>query len=256
MLVVRYAVELFAGSGRFARSWRAHSQWPIIEMDSKWGDRYDLTRPKLQKLVRGWIMSSRVVAVWMGTPCSSFSRAREQPGGPPALRGPRHPLGLPNLVPHDAEKVRIGNCLMRFTASVLALCARNVIPCAAENPHSSRLWEAPAMLALARLPSYRTIHTDFCMFGQPWRKRTRVVSTWVDLSLASRCCSGTTVCDRTGRPHVPLRGTRDGVFLTRLAEPYPRHLCDLLAQGFQDALASLEIHGYTGARSPPIIHSG
>lgn len=47
MLVVRYALKLFSGTGRLSQSWRAHSQRPIIEIDLKWGDTHDLMQPCL-----------------------------------------------------------------------------------------------------------------------------------------------------------------------------------------------------------------
>jgi hypothetical protein len=87
---------------------------PIIEIDIRWNDELDLTRRHFQQIVRGWLLAGQVTAVWLGTPCSSFSRARDRPGGPPPLRSNAFVLGLPSLSEKDAQKVQLGNKLMRF----------------------------------------------------------------------------------------------------------------------------------------------
>ncbi|CAK0814984.1 unnamed protein product, partial [Prorocentrum cordatum] len=45
----------------------------------------------------------------------------EGPPGPPPLRSDLHVMGLPDLAPRDAEKVRVGNALMKFSASLFML---------------------------------------------------------------------------------------------------------------------------------------
>ena len=80
-LPVRVGLELFSGSGNFSKAWRDKLGLPIMECVFLHNDMHDLTKVKLQKLVRGWILSGIVVGVWLGTPCGSFSRARERPGG-------------------------------------------------------------------------------------------------------------------------------------------------------------------------------
>ncbi|CAK0855346.1 unnamed protein product [Prorocentrum cordatum] len=108
------------GSGNFSRAWRRRQRAlgdAIFEWDIRWGDEYDLTRQRAQRLVRGWVNNGLIAAVWLGTPCHSWSRARDIRPGPPPLRSDLHVMGLPDLAPRDAEKVRIGNALMKFSAS-------------------------------------------------------------------------------------------------------------------------------------------
>eukprot|EP00972_Heterocapsa_arctica_P068715 10153544-Heterocapsa_arctica.AAC.1 len=69
------------------------------------------------------------------------------------------------------------------------LCVSLDIPVAVENAHSSRLWHAPPMEHLRFQIVIREFVTDFCQWGQPWRKRTRFISYGVDLSRAARVCS-------------------------------------------------------------------
>ena len=212
---------------------------PILEMDTRWGDAYDLTVKANQQWVRGLLAGGTVVAVWMGTPCSSWSRARERGGkGPPPLRSNAHWMGLPELGPKDAEKVRIGNALMVFSASIFRLCSRLGIPCTIENPATSRIWGAPAMTQLQRLKSAVWLRTDFCQWGEEWRKRTGFLSCHVDLCSACRLCKSCGgKCSRTHRPHRVLEGTNpQGVFWTHIAEPYPARLCNALVRAHADAI--------------------
>lgn len=64
---------------------------------------------------------------------------------------------------------------------------------------------------------------DFCTFGARWRKRTRF-RTNTHLQGQTRFC----VC---AKPHIVLRGRckEKGVNYTKLAEPYPRGVSDMLA---------------------------
>ena len=76
---------------------------------------------------------------------------------------------------------------------------------------------------LLSLPEVRRGRVCFCRFGTPWRKRTDVVSTGClgDLHLPCMCTE----------PHFLLRGrTSAGVAWTKVAEPYPPGVADVLAQ--------------------------
>lgn len=172
----------------------------------------------------------------MGTPCSSFSRARDRPGGPPALRSDVQPMGKDHLRPVDAAKVRVGNILLFFTTRVLRLCIQLQLPCTLENPQRSRLWITPTILRLMRKPccTYKDVH--FCMFGTPWKKPTRVFSCHLNLdSLEQYQCHSSRrgLCARTGCTHVPLVGQdASGRWLTKIAEPYPWKFAKALAKAF------------------------
>ena len=74
-LAVRFAAEIFSGSGNFSATWRWQVGLPIIEFDIRHGDEHDLTLPQVQKMVRGRALAPFVITIWMGTPCSSFSRS-------------------------------------------------------------------------------------------------------------------------------------------------------------------------------------
>lgn len=112
-------LEIFSGSGRLGQSVFQSHHWPVLLWDIDFGENYDLTRLQNQRIILEWMRCGYIRSGHLGTPCNSFSRARDQPGGPPLLRSDEKPLGLANLKVHDAHKVKVGNQLMRFTARVL-----------------------------------------------------------------------------------------------------------------------------------------
>eukprot|EP00959_Pyramimonas_sp_CCMP1952_P250696 5240178-Pyramimonas_sp.AAC.1 len=86
---------------------------------------FDLDRPCVQKVARGWITGVFVASLWIGTACCSWSQARH---GPPNSswcrpRSPSHIWGCPILSPEPASRVRRGilNSSFVFLSSVRAV---------------------------------------------------------------------------------------------------------------------------------------
>ena len=213
-----------------------------FEWDWKHNQDLDLTRRANQQLIRGWLSSKLLDAVWLGVPCNTFSRARERGGGPPPLRSDEFPWGLPKLSVLDQRKVDTGNALARFASSVFQACLRQGIPCIIENPHTSRIWKLPCYKTLLDHPGARFVYTDFCAEGKPWRKRTGLLSCHVSLNEAIAHCKSRGNCDYSGQPHVVLEGKVDGVFRTSRAEPYPRSLCRRLARRLRDSMVASRVN--------------
>ena len=70
------ALEIFSGSGHFAAEFRkqsAHIGFGIFEWDIRWGPRYDLVQPAVQKRFRGWVRAGWIKLLWLDTPCTTFS---------------------------------------------------------------------------------------------------------------------------------------------------------------------------------------
>jgi hypothetical protein len=204
----------------------------------KWGADLDLTRKRAQRMVRGWIRSGKLIAVWMGTPCSTWSRARDRPGGPPPLRSKDEVLGLTELNEADRVRVTIGNVLMKFSASILHLCNRHKVPCVMENPSSSRIWLAEPIAKLLQHRHFNTCELDFCLFNVPWRKTTRLLGVHLDLEPLAGRCSGRQTCSTSGLAHVVLSGLCNGVWRTAIAEAYPRQFARAAVLVFASARAA------------------
>lgn len=215
--------------------------YPVLLWDVLLGPDYDLRAPQNRHKILGWVRCRRVVGGHLGTPCHSFTRARDHPPGPPPLRSNQHVLGLPNLKPGDQMKVTEGNLLMRFSVQLLTLCLLFQIPFTMENPATSRLWLCPQVQQLMRRKNVKCWTVEFCMFNTPWRKSTTFLAVYVSLHLLEpyRCLGAKRgLCKQTGRPHVMLAGQNSkGQWLTKVAEPYPVKLCTKIAQCFSNFYA-------------------
>ena len=81
------------------------------------------------------------------------------------------------------------------------------IPGTIENPHTSRIWLMPSWQRFQQRRCVRTTVLNSCAFEAPWRKRTRLISWHIDLSLIDRRCLSSRVrCSFTGTPHMKLEG--------------------------------------------------
>ena len=166
-LAVAVFLEIFSGCGRLGASVAEHCGWPVLLWDITYGEDYDLTKRCNQMKIIHWISSGLVRAGHLGTPCNSFSRARDQPGGPPPLRSDTRPLGLADLRPADAAKVKLGNRLMYFSCTIFRLALHWRIPFTMENPARSRL--CPTVQWLLKRKQVQASVVDFCAFGTAWK---------------------------------------------------------------------------------------
>lgn len=236
-------LELFSGAGGVSRALRLllHDSFKVIEVDIENNASLDLSKKSLQQFILYLIRRDFVVGVWMGTPCTSWSRARRHDGkGPPPLRSDSQIWGLANLSTQDQARVQLGNNLARFSAQVFRVCLQCTVPVGLENPHTSRLWLIPSFQQLIHNNSaVKHVITDYCQDGMPWRKRTRILFSHVDLSSVGLVCHGKHgKCSRTQQPHVQLSGREKGQgrFRTLIAQPYPGKLCRRVSIAFQHAI--------------------
>ena len=89
-------------------------------------------------------------AIHVALPCGTGSRARERPvpahlvakGAPPPrpLRLASHPLGLPNLTPHERKRVESANILAKFAKDLFVLAVSLSCVFSLENPNNSWMW--------------------------------------------------------------------------------------------------------------------
>ena len=214
----------------------------IFEWDIKWSSQHDLLSSKVQAKVRGWVRGGLVRLVWMGTPCTTFTTMQNMRRGGP-LRTEKFPDGVVGLPPHQQAAVTAGNSFLRFTASILSICRRAHIPAIVENPHASGLWRHPVLTPVWKWKETKQFVVDYCAYGTPWRKRTRLLTMWADLSQSSQRCQGSCgMCSFTGKPHVRLQGRSPGQGdRTKLAEAYPKAWCKALVRDLVIALRTDEL---------------
>ena len=194
-------------------------------------------------MLHGWLTSHVCIGIWLGTPCSSWSRARHDiDGGGP--RDKYNLLGKPNLSDADQLRVSNGNRTMRASVQLIKTCATVGAICVLENPHTSMLFQVPVVRALVNTGQIAV--TDYCQFDTRWRKRTQFVFWNVsDVEpLCKRCHGRNSICSKSLLPHIILKGhdRASGMSWTKLAEPYPPKLVKVAVNIIVDALENRRLH--------------
>lgn len=206
-------LELFAGTGRVAEFWSKHGE-TAYALEIRSGTKVDLNIKAARQYILNLIRRGDVGALWFGTPCSTFSLARRgkpgRKGGPLRdvgrfIRG--HPAALAR--PVDRSKIRTGNDCADTTTMLCREAHRVGVPWAIENPSGSRLWHWPGIKSLQRLEGVESRTLCMCMYGQPYKKSTRIMlGHCKDSGGLMKICSGRGgICQRTGKPHLVLSGT-------------------------------------------------
>ena len=211
-------LELFGGCGRVAASAQAMG-YAALSLDINASPLEDhLTRGFANRIL-GWISSGVVAGVWLGTPCSTWTRALRSP-----LRSEQYPDGLPDLTAEQDSKLRVGNESFTFTLRIIRACLKYNVGVMIENPQTSLLWSSPRFQKLLNLKSSTHVVCHMCQFGAPWKKATRVQAWGVGelWELARKCSGPRGLCSRTARPHLELSGRAPGGrHWTSIAAAYP-----------------------------------
>ena len=254
---MKAAVHLFSGPmGRVEglrealrpRDWLCED-WDIVNAEflKDPASMHDLSADNVWEWFSRDLHSGAIDAIWAGTPCETFSKARCGPPGPRPLRTPESIYGLkvPLITYEEAEQVKLGTYFAIKTANLLTEAHQVGVPWGLENPDPSgnpvSLFNLPEIMALAKLPGVKHVDFDQCMMGAPSAKPTRVLYFNMDLSTwARRCLHPPQMWDykdwhgnlkRVRAPHMPLIGRKspDGNFASKAASAYPGELNELIA---------------------------
>ena len=234
-----FCLELFCGSGNLTYAMK-HFFPDSFGVDHKVSKQrvkvicLDLSKEDHQILVEQWALSGKCLWVHFGVPCGTASRARfrrisRRIHGPPPLRTPRFPDGLPNLKGLHAVKLRAANRLYSYMRKLIKqLHLANVI-WTVENPLTSLLWETSYWkdVHAATDPFYCELHN--CMFGGRRLKRTCLASN------SSAVMSLNILCDGQ-HEHAPW-SIHNGVFDTSLEAEYTPMFAKALATAILEAIA-------------------
>ena len=87
---VKVFLEIFSGSGRLGRAVGQATGWQVLLWDITLRAEYDLRNVASRRKISEWIRCKWVIAFHLGTPCESFTRARDVPPGP--LPCPKAPI--------------------------------------------------------------------------------------------------------------------------------------------------------------------
>ena len=63
-----------------------------------------------------------------------------------------------------------------------------------ENPETSMAWEVPAMQKFISTTHAKECSLDFCMFGEPWKKPTKLVYNFLSLDALGKKCTFANSC--------------------------------------------------------------
>lgn len=231
----RYVLEFFSGCGRLSRA-RSSLGFVARAYDIDYNQKCDLLdNHNLDTLLR-WIQhhGGSIALIWLGAPCTSWSRARKNgDGGPPPLREDDEHLvtGFPHLNVRDRRKVEEGNQLLEVSLRIIQLANQLQLRWVMENPFSSRLWLVPQVQQL--LTQGAVFHqVDYCAYGMPWRKSTGLLADrFSSLPLVLKTCRlkfGR--CEYSHHRRLQLVGKdAHNKWLTLRAQPYPAQLCAAIA---------------------------
>ena len=169
------------------------------------------------------------------------------------------PEGILDVSERDQAVLDVANQLTSNTFKLIKACCRSRVHISIENPHNSLLWHTKDYRILTlEFPSVREVVVDYCQFGEPWRKRTRLV-TWEAeghadsyLSNLRKKCPGVSArhrhCNLSGwRPRDtgvatpakrPTKGT-PAMRPTKGTAAYPRALCAAWAEAVSWAIPSV-----------------
>ena len=204
------------------------------EWELERGRQFDLTHPAVLRRIRKDVEARLVLAAMLAPPCSSFSVAKDRTC---VVRSKQFPWGLPPSMLSVADQLRVqnGNKCFHAALKIIEWLDKLRILWILENPASSKCWFLPQLQQLEQSPHtiYMSVITDFCQYGTRWRKRTKLLCGNLDtqdLDRLDKRCTGSGLCSRSGHPHFQLTGSNhQGVPWTRVAQPYPRGLCQQLA---------------------------
>ena len=135
-------------------------------------------------------------ALWVATPCNTFSPLRGQGDGPRPLRSLQHIAGLPakDLTKQELKQLRDNNILISRSATAISSARKTRKPWGLENPKHKddqpSLWMMPSIKLLLANPTVKQIIFDQCMTGLETTKPTLIAHEGMDLSsLANLKCN-------------------------------------------------------------------
>ena len=218
-------IEFYGGEGKVSA--RAEKKYGLIGIciDYQAHSAWNLHTEGVMPYIAEKVSNGKVKAGHVATECKTFSSARHGKAGtnlPKPLRDyGENAWGYPDLCEQDRLKLELGNKDARLTLQLIDLFLQHDVPISVENGHSSILWHLPEIKK--RLQNARIFKVDYCMMGRDYRKRTRLAA-WAlkNNHLADQivkqcrqkytCLSKKSICCRTRRPHLLLRGWTRGKF--------------------------------------------
>ena len=218
-------LDLFSGCRGAAKALAKRSGRWVLCFDLKHSAAEDLLDKGNQKHVERLVELGVFLSLTAGPVCASFSRAVR-----PAVRTAAQPQGVQSMTENMMEKVSLGDAMSQWLAAFTEQCLLQKLVVWIENPALSFLWWQPEWQRLITEYNLGFYEADYCVFGTPWRKRTRFLTNSILKGERSRCC-----CQK---PHLRLVGysALHRCSWAKVAEPYPSRLSAFLAAAVCESL--------------------
>ena len=261
--------EIFARTAGVTKEWvsQGGEASPPVEVFADPHNRvgyqpqHNITDPLVRGLHLRRAVSGPENVFWIASPCTTFCDWQLQNGGARTFAQPQGGGRGPIL-----EKEVEGNVFADFAAELFVKALDNgAFPLAESSGPSGRypkMWDLPSWQAILKRPDVASAVFPMCAFGlgppdEPsafYRHYMRVVfpSHGPLAHLLHRVCPGISSNHR----HVPLKGCRPGVSVTRCTEAgaYPADFIKQIVQTLQASLTVLSAGG--GYGWPPQSRAG
>lgn len=174
-------LHLFSGpqrSGDLAEALKKFG-WATCSVDILQPHKSDLLDDQTRRAILDDIREGRFDAVFLGTPCETYSALRKERPGPRPLRSAEEITGLSTgLSQEEKKKLKEGNERTEFSCKVMRACYDYSVPFTLENPEPIRdvsLWRMPNIQEVTQLRGVRHADLDQCMVGCETTKPTRLL---------------------------------------------------------------------------------
>ncbi|CAK0820931.1 unnamed protein product [Prorocentrum cordatum] len=161
---------------------------PTLVYEILYGPGADVSQRAVQDHILDFVRSASILFVWIGLPCTTYSRARAGGAGPGPVRSTSRPLGLDGLSAKDVQKIADANALTRFTIRLLKCCRQHNVRAVLENPRTSILWHVPGIRRLQDFFGFFKVEVDYCRYGAKWRKGTTLLCNFEDATALEAKC--------------------------------------------------------------------
>ena len=187
-------LDLFSGEKGVAKKLQQYSNTWTLTFDIEHSPKGDLNSKVLQdKLER--LLRLGVFCGWAAPVCSSFSTAITPP-----VRTLLEPWGVSTASAGMKEKLRTGNRSAMWLLSLMQISLQLGVHFWLENPDLSWIFRLPPWKKFTdgRHKNLGFWRLDYCRYGTPWRKRTRILTT--------SCLKGFRTLCLGCKAHLKLRG--------------------------------------------------
>ena len=172
------ALVIFAGKPRVGdlHQTLVSLGWRVCSIDTMSPKPTNLLDDAVWGMILEDLSSSFYDALWLATPCETFSPLRGQGPGPRPVRSVQHIAGLPkkDLSPAEQKQVRESNILISRTAAAIGVHMNKRKPWGMENPKhlddKPSLWQVPSIEAISKKAGVNHVDFDQCRVGLETRK--------------------------------------------------------------------------------------